>query len=115
MEDPDMGPLVSAEHFDRVMDYVEAGRDEGANLNIVGRVSKFERGYFVSPTVFDGVSSEMSIAQEEIFGPVLSVVPFSGDEEAAKIAIDSNYGLAAGIFTSDIDRAMRFARDMQAG
>jgi acyl-CoA reductase-like NAD-dependent aldehyde dehydrogenase len=75
MEDPDMGPLASAEHFDHVMGYVEAGRDEGANLNIGGRASKFERGYFVSPTVFDGVSSEMSIPQEEIFGPALSVVP----------------------------------------
>jgi acyl-CoA reductase-like NAD-dependent aldehyde dehydrogenase len=93
MEDPDMGPLVSAEHFDRVMGYVEADRDEGANLNIEGRASKFESRYFISPTVFDGVSSEMSIAQEEIFGPVLSVLPFSGDEEAAKIAIDSNYSL----------------------
>jgi aldehyde dehydrogenase (NAD+) len=115
MENPDMGPLVSAEHFDRVMGYVEAGRNEGANLIIGGRASEFERGYFVSPTVFDGVSSEMSIAREEIFGPVLSVLPFSADEEAAKIANDSNYGLAAGIFTSDIDRAMRFARDIQAG
>jgi len=57
----------------------------------------------------------MSIAREEIFGPVLSVLPFSGEEEAAEIANDSNYGLAAGIFTSDIDRAMRFARDIQAG
>ena len=75
------------------MGYVEAGRNEGANLMIGGRASEFERGYFVSPTVFDGVSSEMSIAREEIFGPVLSVLPFSGDEEAAKIAIDSNYSL----------------------
>ena len=115
MEDPDMGPLVSAEHFDRVMGYVEAGQNEGANLIVGGRASEFERGYFVSPTVFDGVSGEMSIAREEIFGPVLSVLPFSGEEEAAKIANDSNYGLAAGIFTSNIDRAMRFARDIQAG
>ena len=77
--------------------------------------SEFDRGYFVSPTVFDCVSSEMSIAREEIFGPVLSVLVFSGDEEAANIANDSKYGLAAGVFTSDIDRAMRFARDIQAG
>ena len=86
-----------------------------SNLIIGGIASEFESGYFVSPTVFDDVSSEMSIAREEIFGPVLSVLPFSGEEEAAEIANDSNYGLAAGIFTSDIDRAMRFARDMQAG
>jgi aldehyde dehydrogenase (NAD+) len=115
MENPDMGPLVSAEHFDRVMGYVEAGRNEGASLITGGRASEFERGYFVSPTVFDGVSSDMSIAREEIFGSVLSVLPFSSDEEAAEIANDSNYGLAAGIFSSDIDRAMRFARDIQAG
>jgi aldehyde dehydrogenase (NAD+) len=97
------------------MGYVEAGQNEGANLIAGGHASDFERGYFVLPTVFDGVSSEMSIAREEIFGPVLSVLPFSGDEEAAEIANDSDYGLAAGIFTSDIDRAMRFARDIQAG
>src|ERR671910_2945847 len=115
MENPDMGPLVSAEHFERVIGYVEAGRNGGANLIIGGRTSEFERGYFVSPTVFEGVSSEMSIAREEIFGPVLSVLPFSGDEEAAKIANDSNYGLAAGIFTHNIDRAMRFASEVQAG
>jgi aldehyde dehydrogenase (NAD+) len=115
MEDPDMGPLVSAEHLDRVMGYVEAGQNEGASLITGGRASEFEKGYFVSPTVFDGVSSGMSIAREEIFGPVLSVLPFSGDEEAAAVANDSNYGLAAGIFTSDFDRAMRFARDIQAG
>jgi aldehyde dehydrogenase (NAD+) len=115
MEDPDIGPLVSAEHFDRVMGYVEAGRNEGASLITGGRAGEFEKGYFVSPTVFDGVSSEMTIAQEEIFGPVLSVLPFSGDEEAAEIANDSNYGLAAGIFASNIDRAMRFARDIQVG
>jgi aldehyde dehydrogenase (NAD+) len=115
MENSDIGPLVSDEHFERVMGYVEAGRNEGANLIIGGRAREFERGYFVSPTVFDGVSSDMSIAREEIFGPLLSVLLFAGDEEAAKIANDSNYGLAAGVFTSDIDRAMRFARDIQAG
>src|SRR5215208_6751693 len=115
MENSDICPLVSDEHFERVMGYVEACRNDGANLIIGGRAREFERGYFVSPTVFDGVSSEMSIAREEIFGPLLSVLLFAGDEEAAKIANDSNYGLAAGVFTSDIDRAMRFARDIQAG
>ena len=115
IDNPDMGPLVSAEHFDRVVGYVEAGQNEGANLIMGGHASEFEKGYFVSPTVFDGVGSEMSIAREEIFGPVLSVLPFSGEEEAAEIANDSDYGLAAGIFTSDIDRVTRFARDIQAG
>ena len=115
MNNPDMGPLVSAEHLERVLGYIDIGRQEGANMLIGGRAEEFERGYFVSPTVFDEVESKMRIAQEEIFGPVLSVLPFSGDEEAARIANDSSYGLAAGIFTQNIDRAMRFAREVQAG
>ncbi|MGB3635459.1 MAG: aldehyde dehydrogenase family protein [Rubrobacteraceae bacterium] len=115
MDDPDMGPLVSAEHLERVLGYIESGREEGANMLIGGRAEEFERGYFVLPTVFDGVESNMRIAQEEIFGPVLAVLPFSDDDEAAEIANDSSYGLAAGIFTKDIDRAMRFASEVQAG
>ncbi len=115
MNNPDMGPLVSAEHLERVLGYIDIGRQEGANMLIGGKAEEFERGYFVSPTVFDEVESKMRIAQEEIFGPVLSVLPFSGDEEAARIANDSSYGLAAGIFTQNIDRAMRFASEVQAG
>jgi aldehyde dehydrogenase (NAD+) len=115
MDDPDMGPLVSAEHLERVLGYIDAGQREGANMLIGGRAEEFERGYFVSPTVFDEVESKMRIAQEEIFGPVLSVLSFSGEDEAATIANDSDYGLAAGIFTRDIDRALRFADEIQAG
>ena len=115
MDNPDMGPLVSAEHLERVLGYIDTGRKEGANMLIGGRAEEFGRGYFVSPTVFDGVESKMRIAQEEIFGPVLSVLPFSGDDEAAEIANDSSYGLAAGIFTKDVDRAMRFASEVEAG
>ena len=115
MDNPDMGPLVSAEHLERVLGYIDTGRKEGANMLIGGRAEEFGRGYFVSPTVFDGVESKMRIAQEEIFGPVLSVLPFSDDDEAAEIANDSSYGLAAGIFTRDIDRAMRFASEVEAG
>ena len=115
MDNPDMGPLVSAEHLERVLGYIDTGQEEGATMLIGGRAEEFERGYFVSPTVFDEVESKMRIAQEEIFGPVLSVLPFSDDDEAAEIANDSSYGLAAGIFTRDIDRAMRFASEVQAG
>ena len=115
MDDPDMGPLVSAEHLERVLGYIDTGQREGANMLIGGRAEEFGRGYFVSPTVFDEVESKMRIAQEEIFGPVLSVLSFSGDDEAATIANDSSYGLAAGIFTRDIDRALRFADEIQAG
>jgi aldehyde dehydrogenase (NAD+) len=115
MDDPDMGPLVSAEHLERVLGYIDTGQREGANMLIGGRAEEFKRGYFVSPTVFDEVESKMRIAQEEIFGPVLSVLSFSGDDEAVTIANDSDYGLAAGIFTRDIDRALRFADEIQAG
>jgi aldehyde dehydrogenase (NAD+) len=115
IDNPDMGPLVSAEHLERVLGYIDTGMHEGANMLIGGRSEEFERGFFVSPTVFDEVDSKMRIAQEEIFGPVLSVLSFSGEDEAARIANDSNYGLAAGIFTRDIDRALRFADEIQAG
>jgi aldehyde dehydrogenase (NAD+) len=115
MDNPDMGPLVSAEHFDRVLGYIDTGQKEGARMPTGGRAEGFEKGYFVSPTIFDGVERDMRIAREEIFGPVLSILSVADDAEAALIANDSDYGLAAGIFTRDIDRALRFARDVQAG
>lgn len=115
LESPDMGPLVSFEHFERVLGYIETGRTEGAELVTGGRAEGFEKGYFVAPTIFDGVERGMRIAREEIFGPVLSVMPFASEGEAADLADATDYGLAAGIFTRDIDRALRFARDVQAG
>ena len=115
LEGPDMGPLVSAEHFERVLRYIDTGQKEGARMLTGGRAERFDKGYFVSPTIFDEVESGMRIAQEEIFGPVLSVLTFSDEQEALRTANDSNYGLAAGIFTRDIDRAFRFANDIQAG
>ena len=115
LEGPDMGPLVSAEHFERVLRYIDTGQKEGARMLTGGRAERFDKGYFVSPTIFDEVESGMRIAQEEIFGPVLSVLTFSDEQEALRTANNSNYGLAAGIFTRDIDRAFRFANDIQAG
>jgi len=116
IDDPDMGPLVSAEHFERVMDYVKKGEYEGAKVITGGdRPSHLNKGYFLQPTIFDQVTPDMVIAQEEIFGPVLAVLTFTDEEEALAIANNSNYGLGAGIFTRDIDRAMRLAKQLQAG
>jgi aldehyde dehydrogenase (NAD+) len=116
LDSPDMGPLVSDEQFNRVLDYIDIGRSEGAQvLTGGGRPAQFERGYFVAPTVFDNVKPQMRIAQEEIFGPVLSVLTFSDEEEALRIANNVKYGLVAGIFTSDINRALRLATKIKAG
>jgi aldehyde dehydrogenase (NAD+) len=116
LDSPDMGPLVSGEQFERVLNYIDIGRSEGARvLTGGGRPAQFERGYFVAPTVFDNVKPQMRIAQEEIFGPVLSVLTFNDEEEALRIANNVKYGLVAGIFTSDINRAMRLATKIKAG
>lgn len=113
-----MGPVVSQEQLNRVVGYIETGKKEGARL--VGSGSRPEdpavrRGYFVEPTIFDGVNNKMKIAQEEIFGPVLSVIPFSGTEDAIRIANDVIYGLAAAVWTKDVSKAHRMARAIRAG
>ncbi|WP_458190068.1 aldehyde dehydrogenase family protein [Haladaptatus sp. NG-WS-4] len=112
--DPDIGPLASAEHRDRVMDYVSTGKGEGATLATGG--SALDRaGYFIEPTIFTDVTNGMQIAREEIFGPVLAVLSFSDESEALAIANDTEYGLTAGIFTSDITRAHRLSGQLEAG
>ena len=116
MDQPDMGPLVSAEHYQRVMGYIDIGRREGAQvLTGGGRPDGLSRGYFVAPTVFDEVDGRMRIAQEEIFGPVLAAMSFRDEEEALAIANGTKYGLVAGIFTNDINRALRLASGIKAG
>jgi len=112
--DPDMGPLVSKEQYEKVLDYIEIGRTE-VGEPLVGGEALTRDGYFIEPTVFDNVDNDNRIAQEEIFGPVLSVIEFSTEEEADRIANDVEYGLVAGIHTKDMGRAHRFARDIQAG
>ncbi|MGQ0481056.1 MAG: aldehyde dehydrogenase family protein [Pseudonocardia sp.] len=109
-----LGPVISAGHRDRIEGYVRAGRDDGARL-VIGGERPDRPGYFVAPTVFDEVNPAARIAQEEIFGPVLSVLPFSDEQEALRIANDATYGLGSGIFTKRIDRALRFADQIQAG
>lgn len=114
IEDHDVGPLVSADQYDKVRKYLDIGRDE-AGEPVAGGEAPERSGYFIEPTIFDHVDNDMRIAQEEIFGPVLSVIEFSDEQEALELANDVDYGLVAGIFTSDVGRAHRFARDVRAG
>jgi aldehyde dehydrogenase (NAD+) len=112
-----MGPVVSAQQLEAVLGYVEAGRREGATLAVGGerlRVSD-GRGYFVQPTVFTGVSNGMRIAREEIFGPVLSVIPFKDVDDAVAQGNETFYGLAAAVWTRDVGKALRVARALRAG
>ncbi|WP_067928782.1 aldehyde dehydrogenase family protein [Alicyclobacillus shizuokensis] len=112
----EMGPLISPQHLERVVGYVEAGRREGATLACGGnRPSHLQRGNFLNPTVFLDVRPDMRIVQEEIFGPVLVVERFAGEEEAVRMANDSVYGLAAGVFTGDVAKAHRVVRRLRAG
>ncbi len=116
--DPDtsVGALIERPHLEKVLGYIDAGSAEGAQLVLGGKQAREESGgYFVEVTVFDNVTNQMKIAREEIFGPVLSVLPFSSEEEAIKLANDTNYGLAASIYTSDLNTAHRVAGAIRAG
>lgn len=108
-----MGPLVSAAQHRRVLGYLDVGDREGARREVGGAYG--DRGWFVSPTVYSAVHPDMTIAREEIFGPVLSVIPFDDVEDAARIANASEFGLAAGVWTKDITRAHALAARLQAG
>ncbi|TCD11929.1 betaine-aldehyde dehydrogenase [Oricola cellulosilytica] len=113
-----MGPLVSSAQRDKVMGYIETGRTEGATLEIGGNVPNiqgFEDGCFIEPTVFSGVTDDMTIAREEIFGPVMSVLDFDSEDEVIDRANATEFGLAAGVFTRDITRAHRAVTRLQAG
>ena len=112
--DTQMGPLVSREQFDRVSGYLKAGLDAGAEASAGGSAID-QPGYFVQPTVLKNASPEMSVVQEEIFGPVVAAMPFANDSEIASQANDTTYGLAAGIWTRDISKAHKLARQVKAG
>jgi aldehyde dehydrogenase (NAD+) len=112
-----IGPLVSEMQFNKVQDLIQVGIDEGARLVAggVGRPEGLNRGYYVRPTVFADCNNDMQIMREEVFGPVLSMMPFDSEEEAIAIANDTEYGLTNYIQTTDPERARRVARELRSG
>jgi aldehyde dehydrogenase (NAD+) len=113
----DVGPLVSETQWNKVQGLIQAGIDEGASLVAggTGLPEGLERGYFARPTVFSGVDNGMTIAREEIFGPVLSIIPYEDDDDAVRIANDTNYGLAGYVTSSNLDRARGIASRLRTG
>ncbi|GAA0247801.1 aldehyde dehydrogenase [Cryptosporangium japonicum] len=115
-EETHIGPLVSAGQRERVEGYLAAGKKEGATVALGGgRPKGFDRGWYVEPTVFSDVDNSMTIAQEEIFGPVLSVIPYGDVDDAVKIANDSRYGLSGSVWTADPDAGLDIARRVRTG
>ncbi|MFI9006574.1 aldehyde dehydrogenase family protein [Actinosynnema sp. NPDC053489] len=110
-----LGPAVTAAQRDRVVDYIRRGVDEGAKLALGGVERPLDRGFFVAPTVFGDVRPDMVIAQEEIFGPVLSVMPYRDEDDAVRIANSTIYGLGGAVFSADPDRALAVAKRLRTG
>lgn len=112
----EVGPLVAERQRDRVEGYIRIGQEEGAKVAIGGgRPTGLDTGWYVEPTVFIDVDNSMRIAQEEIFGPVLSVIPYDSDADAVRIANDSDYGLCGGVFSADVERGVAVARGVRTG
>ena len=112
-----LGPLVSQAQWDRVQDYIQKGIDEGATLVTggTGKPEGLESGFYVKPTVFANVDNSMTIAQEEIFGPVLSIIGYADEDDAVRIANDTEYGLSGGVWGTDRDRALAVAKRLRTG
>jgi aldehyde dehydrogenase (NAD+) len=111
----EIGPLVAKRQQERVEGYIALGQEEGAKVAVGGSGRPFERGWYVTPTVFADVRNDMRIAREEIFGPVLSVIPYADEDEAVRIANDSDYGLAGTVWTGDNEHGLDIARRVRAG
>jgi acyl-CoA reductase-like NAD-dependent aldehyde dehydrogenase len=113
-----VGPVTTRQQYDKILGYIDIAKREGARLVLGGAPAKrpeCRSGWFVEPTIFVGVNNQMRIAREEVFGPVLSIIPFEDEEDAVAIANDSPYGLAAGVWTSSIKRAIRTSERLEAG
>ncbi|NJD27812.1 MAG: aldehyde dehydrogenase [Chloroflexi bacterium] len=114
--DTKIGPMIERPHLDKVMGYIERGRAEGARVVVGGeRVLEESGGHFVAPTIFDDATNSMTIAREEIFGPVLTTIPFDSEDDAIRLANETSYGLAASVYTKDLDTAFRVARALRVG
>jgi acyl-CoA reductase-like NAD-dependent aldehyde dehydrogenase len=110
-----VGPVISAAHRDRVESYVERGRKEGARLVAGGRRPPLERGFYVAPALLADCTPDMRVVREEVFGPVVVVVPFDDEEEGIALANDTDYGLIDYVWSGDVARAFRVARRLRAG
>ena len=116
--DTHVGPVTTPPQYQKVLDYIDIARNEGAKCILGGKPYTgpgARGGQFVEPTIFTGVNNRMRIAQEEVFGPVLAVIPFDGEDEAVQIANDIDFGLAAGVWTSDIGRSFRMSEKLKVG
>ena len=111
-----MGAIVDKTQLDKINNYVNIGKEEGANIATGGNITRIDTGgYYYQPTILKNVKNNMRVAQEEIFGPVLSAITFNSPEEALQIANDSEYGLAAAVWTKDINKAHLIAKGLRAG